>query len=230
MADSYLFEIERTRFYRQIWQMTMLLAVHAKAAFPYRPNPNIHLSGNTIPFNLIMNFEGAYEMFRSNRIGSSIHWGKTERHLASRKSNYFDTNHSGFMHDIFSGLFVLAFDPYIYWLKCNYGTNYHSWPPYCAFARLVRNAISHSGTVNLNSENAPSGEWMGTRIGHAQNGMIIGEKITIGDYLVLMYDLNEELEVLGAPLHATWQTLKFVEGDPSIVEESRPPPDQAAIS
>jgi hypothetical protein len=55
-----------------------------------------------------------------------------------------------------TGCFVQFVDPWIDWVKDNISTNFHAWPHVCSFARVVRNAAVHGGTINIERETAPS--------------------------------------------------------------------------
>lgn len=88
------------------------------------------------------------------------------------------------------------------WVKLNYSTAYDKWPPVSNFARIVRNAISHGGTVNLNSDKSVGGSWRGVEISYHDNGrqLINAGQLSIGDLVLLMLELDAELNDLGAPL------------------------------
>lgn len=57
----------------------------------------------------------------------------------------------------------------------------------------------HGGKVRQDRKNDP-GEWRGITYSAKDNGQqIIGGDLTLGDVIVLMFDLNDELDMLGSP-------------------------------
>lgn len=88
------------------------------------------------------------------------------------------------------------------WVRTLHGTDYANWPPVSNFARVIRNAIVHSQKVNMANPNAAAVSWRGHTISHADNGrkIIATGEYSGGDFIVLMLDLEDELNALGAPL------------------------------
>jgi hypothetical protein len=87
------------------------------------------------------------------------------------------------------------------WIKRNLTTDYHRWPPVANFCRVVRNAIVH-GKININSQTAPVVRWRNVTISHRDAGQEIfaPTRISAGDLIVLMLELDGELSNLGAPM------------------------------
>lgn len=101
-----------------------------------------------------------------------------------------------------SALFSLYVERCSDWIKANRSTNYHSWPPVANFCRVVRNAIAHGGTININSERAPVVAWRSLTYSHADHGRRIintGSDLSTGDLIVLMLELAMEMSIGGAP-------------------------------
>jgi len=101
---------------------------------------------------------------------------------------------------IFESQFQVFFASHCDWIRTNISTNYHEWPEVWNFARVVRNAITHGGTININSENAPTVEWRGVVYNHTKFGTPIETELAVGDLFFLMLDMDQELDDLGAPL------------------------------
>jgi hypothetical protein len=60
---------------------------------------------------------------------------------------------------VVAALFSIDAEAAVDWVKGNVSTDYHQWPPISNFARVVRNAIVHGGTININSETSPVVTW-----------------------------------------------------------------------
>lgn len=231
MVESFMFERAEHRFHRQVWQMTSFLAICFEAELkPRAPGAafNAVLIGNTIPFDITISMSGVYEMYRSIKIGGYVHWGPHPKTNSGKRASYFDLQRSELTHTVFAGLFAIAVEPYLDWIKREIGTDYPNWPPVAAFCRLARNAIAHSGIVSLNSEAAASASWRGATISHAINGRLIGEHVTSGDFIVLLHDFDKELASLGAPLSLTWQVLEPSDEFPGVLIVPMPPPERSA--
>jgi hypothetical protein len=97
------------------------------------------------------------------------------------------------------GLFVLHCEAALQWVRTRF-PNYNSWPPVANFVRVVRNALVHGGKINIDSPTAPSVEWRGIKYGPGSKGKLIKPDLNYGDLMVLLFELNEELNQLGAPL------------------------------
>lgn len=75
-----------------------------------------------------------------------------------------------------------------------------NWQPTLNFCRVVRNAAAH-GSINFRNLRAPSVVWRGLSFGPADNGrQIIGGELRVGDIIGPMFEANEELDRMGAPI------------------------------
>jgi hypothetical protein len=97
------------------------------------------------------------------------------------------------------GLFVLHCEAALQWIRARF-PNHHDWPPVANFVRVVRNALVHGGTINIDSDKAPSVSWRGITYGLGSKGRLIKPDLNYGDLMVLLFELDEELNQLGAPL------------------------------
>lgn len=102
---------------------------------------------------------------------------------------------------ICAALFALFVETGNEWLKRNYKKDAKDWPPVSNFCRIVRNAIVHGGKINLNSETAVGGRWRHLNYNHRHNGKAIlnDGDLSIGDLIILMFEMELELNELGAP-------------------------------
>ncbi|HSR00787.1 MAG TPA: hypothetical protein VLM36_12840 [Sphingomicrobium sp.] len=87
-------------------------------------------------------------------------------------------------------------------MRHNIGKQVSEWPPTSNFCRVVRNAIVHGGTINLNSETATGGEWRHLKYDYRHNGKHIlnDGDLGIGDLVVLMLEMEADLINLNAPV------------------------------
>ena len=75
------------------------------------------------------------------------------------------------------------------------------WPQASNFARIVRNAIVHGGRINIDNPNSIGGSWRNLHYDYRSKGRAIlntGD-LSIGDLIILMLEVEEDLNTLGAP-------------------------------
>ncbi|MGH6769699.1 MAG: hypothetical protein ACRECO_11840 [Xanthobacteraceae bacterium] len=105
--------------------------------------------------------------------------------------------------NVFEVEFSLFYANYCEWIKklvADRRGNHHNWPETWNFARIVRNAINHGGTINIDSRIGPTVSWRGIQFSHLNKGEVIREHIACGDLFALMVDMDAELTVLSGPL------------------------------
>jgi len=88
------------------------------------------------------------------------------------------------------------------WVKQNVSTDFYNWPPVSGFARVVRNAIAHGGTISLKDPKMVV-SWSGVTFSADNYGeaALNSGKLSHGDLILLMIDLENELDDLGAPFN-----------------------------
>ena len=103
---------------------------------------------------------------------------------------------------VLSAIFSLYVERGTDWLRRNIGSRYTDWPPTSNFCRIVRNAIVHGGTINLDSKTAVGGEWRHLKYDYRHNRKAIlnDGDLSIGDLIVLMLELEKDLIDLKAPV------------------------------
>jgi hypothetical protein len=107
---------------------------------------------------------------------------------------------SRFYNRFVAAYFVQFVDPWLDWLRINISTDYPNWPRISKFARVVRNAASHGGTINIRNENSVGGTWYSLSYDHTSFGRsIFGVDLSCADLILLMFELNDELDQIGAP-------------------------------
>jgi hypothetical protein len=103
------------------------------------------------------------------------------------------------MNHISRPIFLGYFERYNDWLKDTYGDAVN-WPMTLNFARVIRNAVAH-GKIRIRNPSAAPVHWHGLSYGYADNGKtVIGTDMHPGDVLALMFEINDELNKLGAPI------------------------------
>jgi hypothetical protein len=112
----------------------------------------------------------------------------------------------GPLHRVFanaiSPTFVQFYEDNAEWMEKSYGKNPHEWPSSIwNFGRVVRNAISHGGCINIDDKTAPTVTWYHLAYGPAQNKqLIIGTDFLFADLMILMFEMSDELDRLGRPI------------------------------
>lgn len=102
---------------------------------------------------------------------------------------------------LYAATFVNLFEQNVSFLEAAYTTDRSAWPDFWNFVRVVRNCCSHGGTLNFTNPRAAAVNWYHMSYDPTQNGhLVIGGDLSFGDLLVLMVEMSEELDALGAPL------------------------------
>ncbi len=103
------------------------------------------------------------------------------------------------MLHLIAPLFLMFFERYIEWMTATHG-NAADWPETLNFARLVRNSIAH-GKIHIRDPRAAPVKWRGFSYSAADNGRkIIGPDLRVADILYLMFEADDELDRLNAPV------------------------------
>lgn len=102
-----------------------------------------------------------------------------------------------------AAIFTLFVEQAAGWIKRNRTTDYHRWPPVANFCRVVRNAVVHGGRINISSQTAPVVKWRGVTISYQDDGqeLFVPSRVSPGDLVILMLELDGELSALGAPFN-----------------------------
>lgn len=96
--------------------------------------------------------------------------------------------------------FVRFYEDFRPVLHATLGNDHTEWPNPWRFGRVVRNAASHNA-VHIDDKSFTPLSWHELTYGPAQNGRkIFGNDLAAGDILVLMLEMNDCLDKLGAPI------------------------------
>lgn len=102
--------------------------------------------------------------------------------------------------NIAASALVKFYEDFRPWLTAKLGSEHNKLPTAWRFARIVRNAASHGG-VSINDKTFQPVSWKGLTYGPDNNGrQILGGDLSCGDLFVLMLEMNDELDQLGAPI------------------------------
>ena len=102
---------------------------------------------------------------------------------------------------VISPIFTAFYEDYAAWFQSNVEGDKSKWPNPWGFGRLVRNAMSHGGALNIDNPNAPSFDWYGLRYGPTESGKkIIGTDLSFADLLILMIEMSDYLDSRGCPI------------------------------
>lgn len=87
------------------------------------------------------------------------------------------------------------------WVRHNHSGDTKNWPPNINFGRVIRNAIVHGGKINSVNAKADPVSWRGLTFSPADNGAVAinAGKLSGGDLILLMLEMELELNALGAP-------------------------------
>lgn len=100
---------------------------------------------------------------------------------------------------------VLFYERHRRWINGQYPRrDFGKWPPLLLFARAMRDAAAHDGgKFNMSDESRDPVVWHHLSFDHTQaraQTKVIGDVLVAGDILLLLFELSDELDRLGAPL------------------------------
>jgi hypothetical protein len=94
-------------------------------------------------------------------------------------------------------VFLAFFEPNIEWLNREPAHRH----PTLDFGRVIRNAVAHHGKILFKNQKAESVSWRDLTYGPGDNGRrVIGTDLHMGEIIALMFDCDDVLTALGAPI------------------------------
>ncbi|WP_146100098.1 hypothetical protein [Limnohabitans sp. TS-CS-82] len=102
------------------------------------------------------------------------------------------------MQGVHGSMIANAFVQYFESNRCTaeskYGSNVHAWPATWNFGRVVRNALSHKGIINIQNSSAAPVTWKTLTYGPAQNGrQLLYQDLTAVEFILLMEEMDSLL-------------------------------------
>lgn len=98
-------------------------------------------------------------------------------------------------------VFVNFYENYTDFFEHEWKNNMAAWPNVIAFAKVIRNAISHSGSLRFRTSNSPSVTWRGLTYAPADQGRKVFEgDMSAADIIFLMLEMGDALDAAGAPV------------------------------
>ena len=167
------------------------------------PKPVLRVTTRWSDFGLAIPLGGPLQFALRNKKPQNIEIGIiTSSALLARPLPDAKLQTAGFHAVIAAAIeptFLQFFERYNEWLTATLG-DATNWPPTLNFARVVRNAVAH-GKINFRSPNSPVVRWKDLSYGPADNGkQIIGTDMKMGEILALMFECDDALDAIGAPV------------------------------
>ncbi|MDP1654918.1 MAG: hypothetical protein Q8K91_12990 [Hylemonella sp.] len=159
--------------------------------------PIEHMVSGTVPTSIMVGFEPAANL--------PVH----------------QTADGGGNFDILGALFMAFYDTGKEWLDANVSKEAKKWPSIWRFGRVVRNSIAHGGKLFITNSNAAPENWYALTYSPALNGKrIFSTDLAPADLLVLLFEMSDSLDALGAPL-PPWLSDKQRSGEQSRSENGQ---------
>jgi hypothetical protein len=118
----------------------------------------------------------------------------------STPGEYNTSNFQDIVTNIISPIFGNYYETHSPWLSANIHTDPYRWPASWNFSRVIRNAVAHGGTINWLNPNAAAVQWHHLAYSTADRGKrVIGGDLVLGDFLILILEMDSELDRLGCP-------------------------------
>lgn len=105
--------------------------------------------------------------------------------------NTWLTGLQGVHGSMISNAFVQFFEANRECIESQFGTSTQGWPSVWNFARVVRNAFAHGGTINITNAKSPPVSWRGLAYDANRNGrQLLYNDFTAVEIILLMEDMN----------------------------------------
>jgi hypothetical protein len=112
-----------------------------------------------------------------------------------------NTNLQTVLNHVVGSIFTTFYENHATWISANVHGDKSKWPPPYGFARVVRNAFSHGGVINIDNPKTPDMSWHNLTYGPAQNKrQIIGMDLPFADIIILIVEMRDDLDRRGCPL------------------------------
>ena len=180
---------------------TLLSTQHMQPIVAYKSNAQF--AARQFPLTLTLPQTGPLEQLLQGRRADVIQlrFGSppAEAPLGSPRTVPVGTLHTVFANAL-SPTFVQFYEDNCKWVEKNVNSDVHKWPAAWNFGRVIRNAMSHGGSINIDSKVAPNVSWHHLTYGHDQNKQrVIGTELYFTDLMILMIEMADDLDRANAP-------------------------------
>lgn len=170
--------------------------------FPYKDLPEIRVRG-ALPLALCTPAYGAFEAALKNAEPPPMKFllaDKEKTGVADAKVTGTLKGLGDYFNDAAATRFILFYENYIDFIRAKAGHNRDRHEQPWRFARIVRNALGHGGTITQDDPNFAPVEWHSFAYGPGDNGrQILGTDMFVPDIFLLMIEMDETLTALGCP-------------------------------
>ena len=98
-------------------------------------------------------------------------------------------------------MFVEFYEAHKQWLYENINREPTRWPSILNFGRTIRNSLSHGNKIWFDRGNVTPVSWYTIAYGPADNGrQVVQNDLSIGDVIILMFEMNDALDSLTCPI------------------------------
>lgn len=211
LSGSYLIERGKHRLLEPINDICIAtdaisVAAHHHLKLPVPIDGHLAIECKQIPMNVRLPLSGPVQCALSGTLPKSI---ELYFHLLPPAPPQYSNTSGGFtgtMNSLYSATLVNLYERNKAFLtKYHGGKKPKEWGDFWRFVWVVRNSCAHGKLALYDTEVAPV-EWRGLKYYPAPEDttkarhVVIGGDLSFGDLLVLMVEMSEELDAIGAPI------------------------------
>lgn len=114
---------------------------------------------------------------------------------------FTETNIQPILTNMIAPIFITFFEDYRAWYRANVEGDMSKWPSPWSFGRVIRNAMSHRGVLNIYNSNGPTVAWHHLSYSPQDTGKrVLGTELNFTDILMLMIEMSDDLDQRGCPI------------------------------
>ncbi len=166
----------------------------------YKPGDDLTAECHLFPVNVHLPLAGPIRYAITGDTPDEIHIEfspKPTQQIATRREIL---GARGVMLNLITPIFVDFYEHSVLWVCHKFGENSLDWPAIWNFGRVIRNSISHGGTIHITKSTLLPVTWHHLSYSPTDHGKeIIGVDFQYADVLVLMFEMSDELDRLGYP-------------------------------
>lgn len=196
------------RLYTPIWQLMQLVISVVVAGHSASQNRRV-ATGNSIhrsaQFNtdVLIPIDGVIEHAFSDVKPALIQLKIGLLNFPTEPPNTGRTSDWSALRTLISSvIFVNLYEAHKPWIDDTYKNDLTKWPPVWNFARVVRNAIAHSGNLYFKDPKTSAGaEWHHIKYEANRHGdKIIDQELFFPEMVLLMIEMGQALDAVSAPI------------------------------